>query len=49
MPPSDKRSRKRHGGVGSPSSLRNPKHSPTFETIRPYAKACGKRVELQLV
>jgi len=31
------------------SSLRDPKHSPTFETIRRYAKACGKRVELQLV
>jgi DNA-binding XRE family transcriptional regulator len=31
------------------SSLRDPKHSPTFETIRRYAKACGKRVEIQLV
>lgn len=31
------------------SSLRDPKHSPTFETIRRYAKACGKRMELQLV
>ena len=31
------------------SSMRDPKHSPTFETIRRYAKACGKRVELQLV
>jgi len=31
------------------SSLRDPKHSPTFETIRRYAKACGKRVEFQLV
>ncbi len=31
------------------SSLRDPKHSPIFETIRRYAKACGKRVELQLV
>lgn len=31
------------------SSLRDPKHSPTFETIRRYANACGKRVELQLV
>lgn len=31
------------------SSLRDPKHSPTFETIRRYAKACGKRVTLQLV
>ncbi len=31
------------------SSLRDPRHSPTFETIRRYAKACGKRVELQLV
>lgn len=30
-------------------SLRDPKHSPTFETIRRYAKACGKRVDLQLV
>lgn len=31
------------------SALRDPRHSPTFETIRRYAKACGKRVELQLV
>ncbi len=31
------------------SSLRDPKHSPSFETIRRYAKACGKRVEIQLV
>ena len=31
------------------SSLRDPRHSPTFETIRRYAKACGKRVEIQLV
>ena len=31
------------------SSLRDPKHSPTFETIRRYAKACGKRVEIQLL
>ena len=31
------------------SSLRDPRHSPTFETIRRYAKACGKRVALQLV
>jgi len=31
------------------SSLRDPKHSPTFETIRRYARACGKRVEIQLV
>ena len=31
------------------SSLRDPRHSPTFETIRRYAKACGKRVELQLL
>ncbi len=31
------------------SSLRDPKHSPTLETIRRYAKACGKRVTLQLV
>jgi DNA-binding XRE family transcriptional regulator len=31
------------------SSMRDPKHSPTFETIRRYAKACGKRVKLQLV
>ena len=29
-------------------SLRDPKHSPTFETLRRYAKACGKRVELRL-
>ena len=31
------------------SSMRDPKHSPTFETIRRYAKACGKRVEIQLL
>ena len=31
------------------SSLRDPKHSPSFDTIRRYAKACGKRVEIQLV
>lgn len=31
------------------SSLRNPKHSPSFETIKRYAKACGKRVKIQLV
>lgn len=31
------------------SSLRDPRHSPTFETIRRYATACGKRVEIQLV
>lgn len=31
------------------SSLRDPKHSPSFETIRRYAKACGKRVQIQLV
>ncbi len=31
------------------SSLRDPRHSPTFETIRRYARACGKRVEIQLV
>jgi len=31
------------------NSLRNRKHSPSFETIRRYALACGKRVELQLV
>ena len=30
-------------------SLRDPKHSPSFETIRRYAKACGKRVAIQLV
>ena len=30
-------------------SLRDHGHSPTFETIRRYAKACGKRLELQLL
>jgi ribosome-binding protein aMBF1 (putative translation factor) len=31
------------------SSLRNDKHSPSFSTLKKYARACGKKLVLQLV
>ena len=30
-------------------SLGNHKHSPSLETLRKYARACGKRLEIRLV
>ncbi|MFM8332831.1 MAG: helix-turn-helix domain-containing protein [Candidatus Methylumidiphilus sp.] len=30
------------------SSLGSKKHSPTLETLRKYAEACGKRLEIHL-
>lgn len=30
-------------------SLGNHKHSPSLETLRKYARACGKRLEIHLV
>lgn len=31
------------------SSLRNDRHSPSFATLKKYAHACGKRLQLRLV
>ena len=31
------------------ASLRNEKHSPSWATLRKYARACGKKLVLQLV
>ena len=31
------------------SSLGSRKHSPSFETLRKYARACGKRLEIKIV
>jgi DNA-binding XRE family transcriptional regulator len=31
------------------SNIGNPKHSPTLDTLRKYAQACGKRLEIRLV
>ena len=31
------------------SSLRSPKHSPSFATLRKYASACGKKLIIQMI
>lgn len=31
------------------ASLRSEKHSPSFATLRKYAKACGKKLLIQMV
>ena len=31
------------------ASLRDPKHSPSFVTLKKYANACGKKIVVQLV
>ena len=31
------------------SSFGNDKHSPSFATLRKYAKACGKKLEIKLI
>ena len=31
------------------ASLRDPKHSPSFLTLKKYANACGKKIIVQLV
>ena len=31
------------------SSLGSRKHSPSFETLRKYARACGKRLKIKIV
>ena len=31
------------------ASLRDPKHSPSFVTLKKYANACGKKIIVQLV
>ena len=31
------------------SSLRDPKHSPSFSTLKKYANACGKKLVVQIV
>ena len=31
------------------ASLRNEKHSPSFATLKKYARACGKRLVVQMV
>lgn len=42
-------------GVSQPSlariesSLGSKKHSPSIETLRKYARACGKRLEIKIV
>lgn len=45
----------RRMGVSQPvlarieSSLGNRKHSPSLSTLRRYAKACGKKIQIRLV
>jgi DNA-binding XRE family transcriptional regulator len=31
------------------ASLRDPKHSPSFVTLKKYANACGKKIVVQLI